>query len=763
MMSLKTNEIIMAVLNNDLEQARQLLTETTPGGIDPVSDETIEALESRGYDFTKAVSEKKPHPLFLLGFMILQWSSDESNAEKIELLQQTLFHAYLTASPTDYFDGLLTLANELAHQKKQGLHVCWSTGLETGPRPGLDSLYKTIITEIAERKHPPQALKDFLDNKQYAMTLTDEIKALFPTCEISNPYGYGKKENIDYPGFYEALKYRETNPTLLTALTHHELLRWDNRKFTDSSHLEKLNDCAKARGEALRLQLPLSEDQLLRYLDSDTYQPETLKKRGYFESFEYSRSYHDEQDAYARWSEQEKEAKFSARYALLSNLGLSEQKIRAELLKPYLLGVIKEEDKPRGYYGSNKVKTHRVFPQWQIKGLLQKLGCNINDTLVDGEKPIVACFKQRFTDVSGVITQTPVHALEHLLSVGGITLDDEDVNTLIEAARAEYQVLEAEAEEKKQAMHSYTLEPLQNKIGVIYRLLSDFEPCKLRLLQQAHEMKLLPKALEDTFQKEEARLMLAIDVMRAVCDELSTDKDNPEAKTRAASKLEEALKNQAVQQKVVTEKKLKKVKPSEPPKAEEAAKEQSPSPLPVVVAAPVPAPAAAAASQVAVVSADETTFRANFLAFIEGQALNSKEAPLMTALLQDNNNQDRVDFITRTMQTHKTKDFAALKNDLITLVEHYPNAKAKLQAARTQESNEEHNRAQTYLTFILGLGQSGFQFKQTEALIKLDVELGIIEPPSKLQHSLARLSRWVQTPKGAITPTIKFPSPKRPQ
>lgn len=738
-MSLKTNEIIIGVLNNHLDEVKQLLADTTPGGIDALSPETIKTLEERGY----GIEQQHLTPQFLLDFIFDWWSNENSNPERIALLHQTL-SAYASASMNDYFNGLLLLAYQVSHQKKH--HLQYNSGLAKTPQPTLNALYETLLAEITKKQHPHQCLGEFLRSQRYFYR-TPEIEALFPKHEKQS---YNREETIDYKGYYEALTYRESGATVLTVLIHRQLFSsYENQRFT-GSHLEKLDQYANTQGEPLRLQFPLSEDELLNYLNSDTYKPDDLKINIYDFKF-YST---DDNNPYRKWSSEEKETKFSARYDLLIRLGLSEEKIRTELLKPYLLGIIREDENPNSRWGTHKVKVHTVFPQWQINGLLKKLGLTINDALIDGEKPILACFKQ-----------SPADALEHLISVGGIILNDDDVKAFIHAINAEYQTLAAKAQSQPSF---WELEPLQSKITVIYKTLSNFEPHKLDFLRQMHAIKILPKPIEETFEREEAALTDKITIMDRVCAELSTDRNNAEAIKQTEfeynERLRERLKNPPIHK---TDKPLKSKTDKIADSAPMQASSENPSPSSPVVsvvknnmaASPI-VPTREAPSATAPVNTPVDTFDIDFQYFVEGRARPDAKTRLFKELIRIAYDKNRRDFIINTLKENDDR-LKICKNELITLALANSN---KIRMQRQIERDALH-QGYSYLTFILGLGQSNYTFKPTtESLKMLDVSLGIIPAPSIVTNSLERLSRWASKPKAAdATTSTKDNSHKGPQ
>lgn len=729
-MGLNTNAVVLAVLNNQLDQAEQLLAETSPGEIETLTAETITALIDAGYQ----IDHQTLDVFFLIIFIFDRCKNENTNAKLESLLYQT-FDAYETASIYDYFHALLYISDEINHHFKKSAY-CYPHGLGKSPNPMMSSIESNLLSIILKKPYPAQTLINLLAEKR-AFSTSKKITSLMPEYK-------GSRSQTDYGQFYNALKQSHEAPTLFTALIQHALLSnlREDKKFT-GSHLEKLDEQAKRCGETLKLQLPLSEDQLLSYLNSDIYTPEDCN----IKMVNVYRGTTPKTVSCHELPEEQKQAKFKTRYELLRNLGLSEEKIKAELLKPYLLGTIRQEYDLRSYSGSNSNK-HYVFPQWQIRGLLNMLQLNINDKLIDNEKPIIACYKQG-----------PVNVLEHLISAfPDIALDNDDVNALIEATKENHAALNKDDGKTSHAANKdYLFTPLKSKVAVIYNMLSDFEPHKLHFLQEMHQLNLLPKALQDTFKKEQDRLNHAMKIMNKVCKRLNIDEITQEAINIAR---EEILHPQV---------KPKKKKPSEVTNPGTAPNPEpaitiaaiNPEPLPALVTRQQTSTPALAANpgrnaQLDSPNIDDHMNPMNNLAQFARDGLDDQaKDELLKMLLSTDVNEETMQLIIGQLKSISEKKFIKLK---LTLIAHAARHSGIILPARIDERASNPETPKTYLTFILGLGRSHFLFKHTKSLTDLDVKLGLMTQPSVLTNSFMRLTRWATTPSSKsvnqTTPTL---------
>lgn len=209
-MGLNTNAVVLAVLNNQLDQAEQLLAETTPGKIKKLTPATITALIDAGYE----IDHTSLDVFFLMIFIFDRYKNDNTNAKLKTLLYKT-FDAYETASINDYFHALLYITNEINHHFKKHTY-CYPHGLGESPNPMMSSMENDLISIIQKKPYPAQTLINLLAENRTFYT-SKKITLLMPEYK-------GAHSQPDYGQFYNALKQTHKSPTLFTALIQHELL-----------------------------------------------------------------------------------------------------------------------------------------------------------------------------------------------------------------------------------------------------------------------------------------------------------------------------------------------------------------------------------------------------------------------------------------------------------------------------------------------------------------------------------------------------------
>jgi hypothetical protein len=149
----------------------------------------------------------------------------------------------------------------------------------------------------------------------------------------------------------------------------------------------------------------------------------------------------------------------------------------------------------------------------------------------------------------------------------------------------------------------------------------------------------------------------------------------------------------------------------------------------------------------ALVQQPDYNFREAFFNWTHDQADEAEKETLFTHLLEPANNTQTIDAIKAQLRSlNDAEKIKKLKSKLIEFVKADPagTRKQNMITTRTHELANENKQATTYLTLILGLGRSNFDFIQSSSLTELDIELRI-QQPSEVKRGLQRLGQWAKS------------------
>lgn len=673
-MSLKTNDIIIHLLNNQLHEVKQLLVNTTPGDIDKLSPETIQTLTEHGY----TIDEKALNSQFLLYFVYLWWLAQETNTERAELFNKVM-DAYAKASLPDYLEGILLLG-EITHPRNEAFTRY--SGLVNIPRHARDALRAKLFIAITETLYPHEIVQAFINttNRSFDDFLPKEVSNLIPIMPKSLSRGGIDKPNASYyNALYTLVKYNEAGVTLLTAITLKKTFKQEDeiKAFFGCSRLEQFYAYAIEQDPNFKFQLPFSEERLLGYLTTNrrniSDRTTTQTNRNFF----YKKIQPNVGEITA----------FCERYDLLVKLGLRPETIKTRLTHEYLCGVTVETQD-----FSRKTTHHEGYLFWQMQAFLTITGLTVNDPLPSGDKPIIHALKQ---DGS--------FPLEYFIDFcrSRLVFTEDDIMACIA-------VLKAEHKEKYQYI-------VEEKILKILTLLGEdgtlpffvtrvYHPSILRFLTGIQQLDLSERCIKK-LQEAEEKIRAIYREEAAIQEEIALDQINAQKTLDALIQAERDRIEGRVP--LIDE-------PNEETNMQTEPNDNRPVNHPY-------------------------DFRTAFLQFTREHTMGPEEKEnfskhkqiLLNHLLLPAVVIRDCDYISTILQELKdTTRFKALKEELIAYVLADATRKQDIQTARREEDKNEHKFPQTYLTYILGLGRSGFDFKETKSLIKLDIELGIKEKPS---------------------------------